>query len=167
MNSENNVFETDLVVKIRGTFDNTFIKIADSDGLARIEKLFNIYADPEIESLEFRRQRLWNRLNTSPLYTERVLDQKLTEILGKNNYYCISDYNNYTLDIYATRPGKSWFNELKIWLARIMPCNIVWTIHIFLINWQAVYDNTNSWQDLVTKNLTWQEVLEGEWIEDE
>ena len=165
MNTEQIEFDG-ITFTIRSNFENTFIKIADSDGLLRFEKMMGIVANPETEDLDFRRERLWNRINSSPLYTERYLEQKLNDILKPDNYYYEINYNNYTLDIYATRPGKLWLNELKKLLEKIMPCNIVWTIHLYAATWQAVYDNTSNWNDLYNENLTWQEVMEGEWIDE-
>jgi hypothetical protein len=165
VDSENIEFEELLKFQIRNSFEDTFIAIADSDGLANFEKLFSIVADLETEDLDFRRQRLWNRLNTNPLFTEKYLQQKLDEILGAGNWSYDIVYNDYTLDIYALRPGKIWLNELTSLLKKIMPCNILWTIHIYSITWQSVKDHTDSWQDLLDKELTWQQVMEGEWIE--
>ena len=166
INAEENHFENILKFQIRNSFENNFINTADSDGLARFEILFNITANLETETIEFRRQRLWNRINSNPLYTERYLAQKLDEILKPGNWSYEIDYNNYKLDIYSLRPGKLWLNELRALLQKIMPCNIVWTIHIFAITWEAVKDNTDKWEDLMTKNLTWQQVMEGEWIDE-
>lgn len=165
INSEDKEFEEILKLNIRNSFENTFIATADETGIAQFESLFNIGANPETEDIEFRRQRLWNRLNTSPLYTERWLQNKLNEILQEGNWRYEIDYNNYTLDIYSLRPGKLWLNELTNLLKKIMPCNIVWTIHIFALTWRGVLENTTKWQDLIDDNLTWQEVKEGEWVD--
>ena len=165
INSEQKDFEELLKLQIRNAFEDNFIKTADSDGLAKFESLMDIVANPELEDLEFRRQRLWNRLNANPIYTERYLQQKLDELLKPGNWNYNINYNEYTLDIYSLRPGKLWLNELKSLLQKIMPCNILWTIHIYAITWQAVKDNTVTWQDLMTKNLTWQQTMEGEWID--
>lgn len=164
INSEEVEFENSLKFNIRTSFDNNFIATADSYGLTNFEKLFNLTSNPNEESLDFRRQRLWNRINSNPIYTERYLQQCLNDILGVNNYRYVISYNDYTLDIYATRPGKLWLKELKALLEKIMPCNILWTIHLYQIIWQAVKDNTTTWQDLIDKNLTWEDVLGGEWI---
>lgn len=166
INTEKKEFEEILDIEIRTDFDNTFIKIADENGITRFEKLFNIVANPETEDLEFRRQRLWNRLNTSPIYTEKYLQTKLDDILKPGNWRYDISYNDYTLDIYSLRPGKIWLNELVALLKKIMPCNILWTIHIYSITWQAVFENVNTWQDLYDLNITWQEVMEGEWIDE-
>lgn len=165
INAEEKDFEQILKLQIRNSFKNNFINTADSDGLTRFEALFSITPDLENEDLEFRRQRLWNRINSNPIYTETYLKTKLDELLKPGNWSYEINYNEYTLDIYSLRPGKLWLNELKALLEKIMPCNIVWTIHIYAITWRAVKDNTKSWQDLKTKNLTWQQVMEGEWID--
>lgn len=162
-NAEDKEFELVFEAQIQTNFENTFIATADLAGIERFEILFGIEADPETEDIEFRRQRLWNRLNTTPLFTYRYLRMKLDELIGVGNWYDILIYNDYTLDIYVTRPGKAWLNELRKLLEKIMPCNIVWTIHIYAITWQAVKDNTTSWNDLT--EMTWQEVMEGEWID--
>lgn len=165
-NSEDKEFSEVLEVKIRTTFKNTFIATANLEGIEAFENLMNIGADPTTEDIEFRRQRLWNRLNTNPIFTERYLQNKLDELLGSGNWSYDIDYNNYTLDIYSLRPGKIWLNELVKVLEKIMPCNIEWTIHIYNITWQAVFDNIDTWQDLYDLNLTWQEIMEGEWIDE-
>ena len=106
------------------------------------------------------------RISRSSIYTERYLQQKLDELLKPGNWTYDINYNNYTLDIYSLRPGKLWLNELRALLEKIMPCNILWTIHIYAITWQAVKDNTTKWQDLLTKNLTWEQTMEGEWVDE-
>ena len=165
ISAEKKEFQQVFEAKIQTDFKNTFIATADLAGIERFELMLGIQADPTTEDIEFRRQRLWNRLNSNPLYTERFLQGKLDEIIGKDIWYYEINYNNYTLDIYITRPGKQWLNELRVFLTKIMPCNIVWTIHIYNLTWQAVFDNIDTWQDIYDLNITWQEVMEGEWIE--
>lgn len=164
-NSEEKEFEN-LKDKIRQSFDNTFIITSNSNGLQNFENLMNIFPDLENEDLEFRRNRLFIRLQTKPPFTEKFMQRKLDDIMGANNWRYEIIYNDYTLDIYALHPGKQWYNELFHLLETIVPCNILWTIHIYNIIWQVVLDNTTSWNDLKEKNLTWEEVMEGEWVED-
>ena len=72
------------------------------------------------------------------------------------------NYNDYTLVISCTTPGKAWLRELNDLLTRIIPCNIVWTVNIFAASWQSVKENFSTWDDITDK--TWQEVLDGEWL---
>lgn len=167
MKTEGIEIDDTIKLQIRTSFENNFIKTANEEGITRFERIFNIDADPETETLDFRRERLWNRFQTYPKYTEKYLQGKLDSIIGKNGWRYDINYDAYTLDIWILNPGKTWLNELTLLLKSIMPCNILWTIHIYHITWQAVKDNTNSWQDLIDKNLTWQEVLEGGWINGE
>ena len=124
VNAEDIEFEQVFEAQIQINFENTFIATANINGIERFENLLNIEADPTTEDIEFRRQRLWNRLNTNPLFTEKYLQQKLDKIIGENSWYYVIAYNNYTLDIYITRPGKTWLNELTKLLEKVMPCNI-------------------------------------------
>lgn len=149
---------------IRQAFENNFIKTSNLQGIKDFENILNIQADPETEDIEFRRERLFSRLTTKPPFTERFMQNKLNEIMGEGNWRYDIVYNDYTLDIYALHPGKLWFNELYHLMEVIIPCNILWTIHIYSIIWQAVLDNTESWNDIT--EMTWQEVMEGEWLED-
>ena len=173
INSENIEFNELLVTQIETSFKNNFIATADSDGLTKFENLLGLpiitldeLEDPSEENLlNMRRTRLWNRINYSPVYTENWLKAKLDEILKPGNWRYEISYNNYTLDIYSLRPGKFWLNELVAILEKIMPCNIVWTIHIYTLTWQAVFEHVATWQDLYELDLTWQEVMEGEWID--
>ena len=85
VNAEDIEFEQVFEAQIQINFENTFIATANINGIERFENLLNIEADPTTEDIEFRRQRLWNRLNTNKLFTEKHLQQKLDEIIGENS----------------------------------------------------------------------------------
>lgn len=164
LDAENFELEDILKLQIKGQFNNTFIIKSDIEGIRKFEDLFDIKANEELEDLEFRRQRLLNRMQTKSPFTERYLQIKLDEILGKGRWSYDIVYNDYTLDIYSLTPGKLWLNELKNLLEKIIPCNIVWTIHIYSIIWNVVKENTQTWNDLIDMDLTWEQVMEGEWV---
>ena len=175
INSENIEFTELLTTEIKTAFNNNFIATANDEGLTKFENLLGLpimtLDDLEDKSeenlLNMRRVRLWNRLNYSPVYTENWLKAKLDEILKPGNWRYEISYNDYTLDIYSLRPGKFWLKELIAVLEKIMPCNIVWTIHIYTLTWQAVFEHVETWKDLYELDLTWQEVMEGEWIDEQ
>src|SRR5574344_1954499 len=58
-------------------FANTFVLTADESGIIMFESMLSIIANPAIEDLEFRRQRILNRMSMSPPFTFRFLKQKL------------------------------------------------------------------------------------------
>lgn len=151
--------ELDLItIEMRNKFDDTFAATATLGGVLKWEILLGITADPSTEGLQFRRDRILNRLASNIPFTERMLQQIMDNIIGEGGWSYSLDYNNYTLDIVSLRPGRNWVREMQTTLEKIIPANIVWTINIYIRTWQSIYEDFPTWGDLVG---TWQEVTEG------
>ena len=164
-NSEEVEFETNLKPAITNSFKDEFVKIATENGIERFEKLFGIIADPETETLNFRRERLFVRLISQLPFTEKYLQQQLNAIIGEGQWSYDLEYNDYTLDIWITVPGRAWLNELYDFLDRTIPCNIDWhgnRIHIYQASWQQVKEGFSTWNDL--SSYTWEEIKFAEWM---
>ena len=161
-------YEDELEENIKPSIDNefkdTFILVATENGINRYEKIFGIKPDISREDLELRRARIMNRLVSQIPFTEKFLQQQLNIIIGEGQWTYNINYNNYTLDINITIPGKTWLKELNDLLDRIIPVNVAWTVNIYQASWQSVKDNFNTWQDVYDANLTWQQLLDGEWL---
>lgn len=106
-------------------FQNTFVLTADLSGIQLFESMLSIVANPSTEDLEFRRQRVLNRLTTSPPFTMRFLKQKLDAIIGQGKWQVTMDYDNYTLYVEASALNQNWYSELEFTINQIKPCNIV------------------------------------------
>lgn len=106
-------------------FANTFVLTADYEGIEMFEMMLGIIADPTTESVEFRRQRVLNRITLEPPFTFRFLKKKLDDIIGKGAWNAYVDFNNYTLYVESFVVDQQWFNELRITINRIKPCNLV------------------------------------------
>lgn len=106
-------------------FQNTFVITADIEGIETFEYMLGIIANPSIEDLEFRRARILNRLQMSPPFTFRFLENKLDEIIGPGKYKAYIDFDNYTLYIESSASDQNWFTELQFTINQIKPCNIV------------------------------------------
>lgn len=106
-------------------FANTFVLTANESGVIMFEKMLNIIANPRVEDLEFRRQRILNRVSISPPFTFRFLKNKLDEIIGKNKWRAYIDFENYTLYIESSATDQNWYYEVEYTINRIKPCNIV------------------------------------------
>lgn len=118
--------EVDIAQKeMYNAFANTFVVTADAVGIQMFETMLHIVASPETEDLEFRRQRLINRMSMSPPYTFRFLKQKLDEIMGEGNWAAHIDFNNYTLYIESSASNQSWFSEMAFTVNSVKPCNMV------------------------------------------
>lgn len=110
-------------------FANTFILTSDESGVIMFEKMLNITANSQVENLEFRRQRVLNRMSTNIPFTFRFLKQKLNEIIGVDAWRAYVDFANYTLHIEACASDKNWYSELSFTVNRMKPCNMVF-VHV-------------------------------------
>ena len=106
-------------------FANTFVLTADESGITLFEKMLNITANARTEDLEFRRDRVLNRLSMSPPFTFRFLKQKLDEIIGVGAWDAYIDFDNYTLYIESSAANQNWYQEVEFTIGRIKPCNMV------------------------------------------
>ena len=104
---------------------NQFILTADEETISVYEKMFSILANPTTETLQFRRERILNRMSLQPPFTMRWLQNKLDEIIGVGKWSAYVDYANRTLYIESFVVNQQWFNELRITINRIKPCNLV------------------------------------------
>ncbi len=104
---------------------NQFILTADEETISVYEKMFSILANPTTETLQFRRERILNRMSLQPPFTMRWLQNKLNEIIGVGKWNAYVDYANRTLYIESFVVNQQWFNELRITINRIKPCNLV------------------------------------------
>lgn len=117
-------------------FANTFVLTADEYGVIMFEKMLNIVANSQIEDIEFRKQRLINRLSMSPPFTFRFLEQKLDETIGVGKWKAYIDFDNYTLYVESSASNQSWYSEVEFTISRLKPCNMVFiniphtTMHI-------------------------------------
>ena len=104
---------------------NQFILTADEETISVYEKMFSILANPTTETLQFRRERVLNRMSLRPPFTMRWLQNKLDETIGVGKWDAYVDYANRTLYIESFVVNQQWFNELRITINRIKPCNLV------------------------------------------
>lgn len=106
-------------------FANTFVLTANESGVIMFEKMLNIIANPRTEDLEFRRQRILNRVSITPPFTFRFLKGKLNEIIGEGRWKAYIDFENYTLYIESSATDQNWYYEVEYTINRMKPCNIV------------------------------------------
>lgn len=106
--------------------DNFFFQTMDESAISQWEQIFNISPNPSIETLEFRRTRVMNRISSNPPYTLGFLYQKLDELIGPNQWTVTVDYPNYTLYIESSALNQSYATEVAFTINRIKPAHIVY-----------------------------------------
>lgn len=102
---------------------NQFVVTCDNETISEYEKIFKI--PNKGENLEFRRDRILNRLSLSPPFPLEFLRNKLDQLIGKDLYKLYLDYETYTLYLESYSNNQSWFHETYITINEVKPCNIV------------------------------------------
>lgn len=108
-------------------FANTFVLTANYEGIEMFELMLDIIANPDTETLEFRRQRILNRITLAPPFTFRFLKKRLDDIIGKDAWNAHVDFDNYTLYIESSAINQNWYQELEFTINQIKPCNLIFT----------------------------------------
>ncbi len=163
------ILETDELIKVENDIwnnlylllnkakNNQFIAYADEDGIYAYEQLFQIVADPETETLEERRFRLLNRIQTLSYYTMIYLRQKLDSLFGKNNYEIEMDYLNYTLYIKSNASNSFIYKESITTINKIKPANIEF------INVPFIPTTIEVGEEIYQQKWWWNYILGGKW----
>lgn len=163
------ILETDELIKVENDIwnnlylllnkakNNQFIAYADEDGIYAYEQLFQIVADPETETLEERRFRLLNRIQTLSYYTMIYLRQKLNSLFGENNYEVEMDYLNYTLYVKSNASNSFMYKESIATINKIKPANIVF------INVPFIPITIEVGEEIYQQKWWWNYILGGKW----
>lgn len=164
--SENKMFEM-MAKHLNIVTDNQYVLTATEWGIKKYEDMLGIIVDPETEDLEFRRQRILNRLTMNPPYTSVFLRQKLDEILGVGNYrLLISNGTNletgdvvpeYTFIVESAAENLQWYEELAITIGKIKPANLVYITRPLLRR------DVNTNEEIKYSEMTWNYGLNGSW----
>ena len=122
--TEQQMFEA-LAQEITAVADNFFLQTMDAGSISQWEQIFGIAPNLTTETLEFRRDRLINRLSTRPPYTIWFLYQKLDELIGPDQWTVNVDYPNYTLYIESSAENQQYATEVAYTINAIKPAHIV------------------------------------------
>lgn len=112
-----------------------FIQTCDEIGIQRFEQLMEIFANPSIETLEFRKERILTRCNATLPYTTIWLRIYLNSVLGQHNYDLNIDYDRDIITLYGYMLDYSWAKESTDIINQIKPCNMIF------INIPTMIDN--------------------------
>ena len=123
--------------------NNQFVLTSDIDGIEQYEKMLNIIPNPSTESIQFRVDRIINRLSMTPPFTFPSLKKKLDEIIGVGKWEAYMDYANYTLYVESSAVNQIWFHEILVTINRLKPVNIVFINKPFIAAKIHVSENIN------------------------
>lgn len=127
---------------------NQFALTADATGITALERIYEIRANPAAEDLEFRRQRLLNRMRMKVPFTFAFLLERLDEVIGKDKYKAWISRGDwcsrlgswqlgvdpmreqpYTLYVSTAAKHVSWYEEIHVFVEKIKPANIVFAMN--------------------------------------
>lgn len=106
--------------------NNFFFQAMDADTVSRWEQILHIVPNPSVETLEFRRDRVLNRVSTRPPFTLGFLYRKLDELIGPNQWTLTVDYAHYTIYIESDAESQQYASEVEYTLNTIKPAHIVY-----------------------------------------
>ena len=155
--SENTLFDN-LDTETKRVRDNQYVLTAGIDGIIAYEKMLNIVPKPATETIEFRRQRIINRLSMVPPFTLRFLKQRLDEIIGVGRYTASIDYPNYTLYVESSAENQEWFHEILVTITKLKPANIIF------INRPLVYEEIRAGESINLTQVNFNYRLGSTWI---
>lgn len=134
-------------------FDDNFVLSAHLQGIQNYERILNILADPETESIEFRRQRILSRLAGIGPFTKFYLIKFLNAAVGAGNYrLAINVYEEYNVMLRLSDDKLALEAEIKSYLRQMIPANMTLDLAQMWANWQ----------DVLTRYLTWEKVLDAD-----
>ena len=107
--------------------NNQFVLTSDIDGIEQYEKMLGIIANPSTESIQFRVDRIINRLSMTSPFTFPFLKKRFDEIIGVGKWKAYMDYANYTLYVESSAENQVWFHEIWVTINKLKPANIVFT----------------------------------------
>lgn len=137
-------------------FNDQFVLTSSEQSIRRRERMLGIQADPSVETLEFRKQRILNRYRTRPPFTIRYLQEQLDFLVGEGRTLAEIDVENFVLTITAAIDDASLFNEVEHTVKTIKPANVVYQQNT------ALEDVIELDESIASRTVTWNYVL-GSW----
>ena len=122
--AENELF-TELSTLATWVQENQYVLTCDITGIELYEKLLTIIPNPATESIQFRRERILNRLSMSSPFTFPLLKRRLDQIIGVGKWQAYIDYAAYTLYIESAAADQTWFHEILVTTHILKPANII------------------------------------------
>lgn len=126
METETGQFEI-LATLIDAVHQNFYVSTADEGTISDWENLLHIIPNTQVETQDFRRARIINRLSYNPPFTLPYLYDRLDLLIGKGKWAVTVDYGNYTLYVEAAAENQAWAGEVRVTISTIKPCHIVYT----------------------------------------
>jgi len=132
---------------------NNFFPLRMDEGMTeQWEQVLGIVANPQNETLDYRRRRIANRISTKPPFTLSFLYQKLDEMIGEGLWSVTVDYQNYSLYIDRAAQGQTYTQELEWTINHIKPAHIKYISRPYINNMLLLSEQVSYLDDYITWN---------------
>ena len=105
-------------------FDSQYILEAGEFGISLFEKMHDVMK-LDIDTLQFRRNRIYQLYNDKPPFTRRWLKTALDSMLTGCKYSYDIDTEKFTFTIYFEGVTTQVLNQVYAWLEKILPYNML------------------------------------------
>lgn len=119
----NDVEITLLWNKIDNALSDQFIDSMGENGVKRWEKILNIIPKGTL-TLDERKFTIMTRLNEELPFTYTVLNERLLNLCGENNYIIDLQHNKFYIKILIALKAKNNYDDVVSMLNRIIPANM-------------------------------------------
>lgn len=135
-----------------------FIQFASARVIGYYENIFHIVANPSVEKLQFRRERVLSRMKSlTPPYTYYYLRILFDGFFGKGKYELDVDEQNFTITLQSAVEDSLWYHEIQVSITAVKPCNMIF------INNPRVSKTLNINDSIYAQRLIWNYRLDGSW----
>lgn len=138
-------------------FADQFVETAGLQAIKRRERMLGIQADPAVETLEFRKQRILNRYRTKPPFTVRWLQEQLDRLVGPGMTIVSVDPDRFMLYVTTSIENANVFKEVQYTLQTVKPANMVYQQNT------ALHDRIGLEEHVASRSVTWNYKLDGSW----
>lgn len=101
-----------------------FIDTMSENAVKRWEKMLKIIPKGNL-TLDERKFTIYTRLNENLPYTLRVLEERLFNLCGKDNYSIELNENEYYIKVLVGLKAKNNYDEVVKFLHRVIPANML------------------------------------------
>ena len=105
-------------------FDSQYILEAGEFGISLFEKMHDVMK-LDTDTLQFRRNRIYQLYNDKPPFTRRWLKASLDSMLAGCKYSYDIDTEKFTFTIYFEGVTTQVLNQVYLWLEKILPYNML------------------------------------------
>lgn len=138
----------------KNIFDNNFVQSSDINGVKKFENILNIISDIDFD-LEYRKQKVLDKLIYKPPFTRLRFQQILERIWGKGNFIFEIFPNEYEIVIDVDTDNINYYLTYIANVRDVIPANMYL---ILAIQYTYLYLNKNYTYEKLENQFTYEEL---------